>query len=131
MGRGLARGLFISSITIVNDLDNGNQDNQFLNYKTLLIPIAIRILGETIYYIAGKGTVYIPLLIDDSSTYTVATKAFFIPELPYKLLLELALKKRKQLYIRPNREIGSRTIQRYLDNLVVSRATYTNGLYVV
>jgi hypothetical protein len=51
--------------------------------------------------------VYIPLLIDDGSIYTVATKAFFIPELPYKLLLELALKKRKQLYIRPNKEIGS------------------------
>ena len=52
-------------------------------------------LGGTTYYINGKGIVNIPLLIDDGSTYIVATKAFFIPELPYKLLLELALKKRK------------------------------------
>ena len=51
--------------------------------------------------------VYIPLLIDNSSTYTVATEAFFITKSPYKLLLELALKKRKQLYIGPNKKIGS------------------------
>jgi hypothetical protein len=52
--------------------------------------------------------VYIPLLIDNGSTCTVATKAFFITKSPYKLLLELALKKRRQLYIRPNKEIDSR-----------------------
>ena len=52
-------------------------------------------LGGTIYYIISKGTVYIPLLIDDSSTYIVATKAFFVSKLPYKLILELAFKKRK------------------------------------
>ena len=75
--------------------------------------------------------VNIPLLIDDGSTYTVATKAFFASKSPYKLLLELALKKRKQLYIRPNKEIGGRTIRKYLDNLVVGRATYINGLYIV
>ena len=40
----------------------------------------------------------------------VATKAFFATKLPYKLLLELALKKRKQLYIGPNKEIDSRII---------------------
>ena len=74
---------------------------------------------------------YIPLLIDDSNTYMVATKAFFAIKLPYKLLLELALKKRKQLYIGPNKEIGGRTFQRYLDDLVVGRATYINGLYVI
>jgi len=48
--------------------------------------------------------VHIPLLIDNGSTYTVATKAFFASKLPYKLLSELALKKRKQLYIGPNKE---------------------------
>ena len=74
---------------------------------------------------------YIPLLIDNSSTYTVATKAFFVTKSPYKLLLELALKKRKQLYIGPNKEIGSYTIWKYLDDLVVGRATYINGLYIV
>ena len=52
---------------------------------------------------------HIPLLIDDGSTYIVATKAFFTTKSPYKLLLELALKKRKQLYIRPDKEIGSYT----------------------
>ena len=52
-------------------------------------------LGGTIYYIIGKGTVYIPLLIDDGSIYTVATKAFFVSKSPYKLILELAFKKRK------------------------------------
>jgi len=69
--------------------------------------------------------------MDNSSTYTVATEAFFASKSPYKLLLELALKKRKQLYIGPNKETGGRTIQKYLDNSVVGRATYTNGLYVV
>ena len=54
--------------------------------------------------------VYIALLIDNGSTYMVATKAFFAFKLPYKLLLELALRKRKQLYIRPNKETGSYTI---------------------
>ena len=54
--------------------------------------------------------VHIPLLIDNGSAYMVATKAFFITKLPYKLLLELTLKKRKKLYIRPNKEIGSRII---------------------
>ena len=39
--------------------------------------------------------VHIPLLMDNSSTYMVATKAFFATKSPYKLLLELALKKRK------------------------------------
>jgi hypothetical protein len=38
----------------------------------------------------------------------VATKAFFTTKLPYKLLLKLALKRRKQLYIGPNKEIDSR-----------------------
>ena len=69
--------------------------------------------------------------MDNGSTYTVATKAFFASKLPYKLILELAFKKRKQLYIRPNKEIGSYIIWRYLDNLVVGRATYINGLYIV
>ena len=69
--------------------------------------------------------------MDDGSTCTVATKAFFITKSPYKLLLELALKKYKQLYIRPNKEIGSYMIWKYLDNLVVGRVTYINGLYVV
>ena len=50
---------------------------------------------------------YIPLLMDDSSTCMVATEAFFASKLPYKLILELAFKKRKQLYIRPNKETGS------------------------
>jgi len=40
----------------------------------------------------------------------VATKAFFASKSPYKLLLESALKKHKQLYIGPNKEIGGRTI---------------------
>ena len=75
--------------------------------------------------------VHIPLLIDNGSTYTVATEAFFITKSPYKLLLELALKKCKQLYIRPNKETGSRTFWRYLNDLVVGRATYINGLYVI
>ena len=44
--------------------------------------------------------------MDDGSTYMVATEAYYTPKLPYKLLLELALKKRKKLYIRPNKKIG-------------------------
>jgi hypothetical protein len=75
--------------------------------------------------------VYIPLLIDDGSTYTVATEAFFVTKLPHKLLLESALKRCKQLYIGPDKEIGGRMFWRYLDNLVVGRATYTNGLYII
>ena len=54
----------------------------------------IGILKRTIYYIINKGTVYIPLLIDNGSTYIVVIKAFYMPKLPYKLLLELAFKKR-------------------------------------
>jgi len=48
--------------------------------------------------------------MDDGNTYIVATKAYYTPKLPYKLLLELALKKCKKLYIRPNKEISDRTI---------------------
>ena len=66
--------------------------------------------GGTIYYIIGKGIVYIPLLIDNSSTCIVAIEAFFTSKLPYKLLLESALKKYKQLYIGPNKKTGSCTI---------------------
>jgi len=69
--------------------------------------------------------------MDNGSTYIVATKAFFVSKSPYKLLLELSLKKYKQLYIRPNKEISGRIIWRYLDNFVVGRATYINGLYIV
>jgi hypothetical protein len=69
--------------------------------------------------------------MDDGNTCTVATKAYYAPKSPYKLLLESSLKKRKQLYISPDKEIGGRTILRYSDNLVVGRATYKNGLYVV
>jgi len=75
--------------------------------------------------------VYIPLLIDNNSTYTVATKAFFTSKLPYKLLLKLALKKYKQLYIGPDKETGGYTIWRYLDDLIVGKATCMNGLYVI
>ena len=45
--------------------------------------------------------------MDDSSTYTVATEAFYAPKLPHKLLLESAFKKHKQLYIGPDKGIGS------------------------
>ena len=48
--------------------------------------------------------------MDNGSTYMVATKAYYAPKLPYKLLLESALKKRKKLYIGPNKKIGSYTI---------------------
>ena len=69
--------------------------------------------------------------MDDGSTYIVATKAFHAPKSPYKLLLESAFKKYKQLYIRPNKGTGGYTIQRYSNNLVIGRATYKNGLYIV
>ena len=48
--------------------------------------------------------------MDNGSIYTVAIRAFYTLKLPYKLFLELALKKHKQLYIRPNKEIGGYTI---------------------
>ena len=48
--------------------------------------------------------------MDNSSTYIVAIEAFFISKLPHKLLSESALKKHKQLYIRPNKEIDNCTI---------------------
>ena len=44
--------------------------------------------------------------MDNGNTCIVATEAYYTPKLPYKLLLELALKKRKKLYIRPNKKIG-------------------------
>ena len=72
-----------------------------------MLPYKIGTLGGTIYYIIGKGIIYIPLLIDNGNIYIVATKAYYTPKSPYKLLLELALKKRKKLYIRPNKKIGS------------------------
>ena len=75
--------------------------------------------------------VYIPLLIDNSSTYIVATEAFYTPKSPYKLLLELAFKKCKQLYIRPNKETGSYIIQRHSNNLIVGKATCINNLYII
>ena len=52
-------------------------------------------LRGIIYYMTGKGMVYIPLLMDDGNIYTVATKAFFAFKSLYKLILELAFKKRK------------------------------------
>ena len=61
----------------------------------------------------------------------MATEAYYAPKLPYKLLLELSLKKRKQLYIGPDKETGSYTILRYYNDLVVGRATCKNSLYVV
>ena len=69
--------------------------------------------------------------MDDSNTCTVATEAYYIPKSPYKLLLELALKKRKKLYIGPDKKTGGRTILKYFNDLVVGRATYKNGLYVL
>ena len=48
--------------------------------------------------------------MDNGNIYTVATEAYYVPKSPYKLLLESSLKKRKKLYIRPNKEIGGRTI---------------------
>ena len=67
-------------------------------------------LGGTIYYTIGKRMVHIPLLMDDGSTCTVATKAFYIPKLPYKPLLESVFKTRKQLYIGPDKGAGGYTI---------------------
>ena len=52
---------------------------------------AIGTLGGTVYYMINKGTVHIPLLMDNSNTCMVATKAFYAPKLFYKLLLESAL----------------------------------------
>ena len=69
--------------------------------------------------------------MDDGNTCTVATEAYYAPKSPYKLLLESALEKRKKLYIGPDKKIGSRTIWRYSDDLVVGRATCKNGLYVI
>jgi hypothetical protein len=75
-----------------------------------LLSYKIGTLGGTIYYAISKGTIYIPLLMDNDNTCTIATEAYYIPKSPYKLLLELALKKRKKLYIGPNKKIGSCTI---------------------
>ena len=146
-GRGSAGGLFISSMAIVNGLGDSNQDDwflnscfnititnnqsQFINYKTLSLLYKIGMSGGTIHYTIGKGTVHIPLLMDDGNTCTVATKAYYAPKSPYKLLSESALKKRKKLYIRPDKETGGHTIQRYSDDLVVGRAACKNSLYVV
>jgi hypothetical protein len=69
--------------------------------------------------------------MDDGNTYTVATKAYYAPKSPYKLLLKSALKKRKKLYIRPNKEIDCHTIRRYSNDFAVGRATCKNGLYVI
>jgi len=63
-------------------------------------------LKGTIHYTTGKGTVHIPLLMDDSNTCTVTTEAFFVSKLPYKLISESALKKYKQLYIGSDKETG-------------------------
>jgi hypothetical protein len=60
----------------------------------------------------------------------VATKAFYASKLPYKLLSESSLEKRRKLYIGPNKETGSCTIWRFSDDLVVGRATCENGLYM-
>ena len=70
----------------------------------------IEILKGTIHYIISKGTVYIPLLINDGSTYIIAIKVFYTPKSPYRLLLESAFKKHKQLYIRPNKGTDGCTI---------------------
>jgi len=91
----------------------------------------IVILGGIIYYAIGKGTVHISLLMDDGNTCTVATEAYYAPKSPYKLLLELSLEKRKQLYIGPDKETGGRIILRYFNDMVVGRTTCKNGLYVV
>ena len=69
--------------------------------------------------------------MDNGNICMVATEAFYASRLPYKLLSESALKKRKKLYIGPNKEISGRTIRRYSDDLVVGRVTYKNELYVV
>jgi hypothetical protein len=75
--------------------------------------------------------VHIPVLMDDGSTCTVATEAFYAPESPHKLLSESSLEKRKKVYIGPDKETGGRTILRYSDGLIVGRATCKTGLYVV
>ena len=69
--------------------------------------------------------------MDNSSTCIVVTKTFFASKLPYKLILESVLKKCKQLYIESDKETGGYTIQRYSDDLVVGKVTYTNSLYIV
>ena len=74
---------------------------------------------------------HIPLLMDDGNTYTVVTKAFFASKPPYKFILKSAFKKRKQLYIGPNKETSGYTIWRYLNDLVVGEAICINSLYVV
>ena len=73
---------------------------------------ALRYLSSNVIYNLYwyRQIVYLPLLIDNSNFYIVATKAFYVSRLPYKLLLELALKKYKKLYIRPNKETSSYTI---------------------
>jgi hypothetical protein len=48
--------------------------------------------------------------MDDGNTCIVAAKAYYAPKSPYKLLSESALKKRKKLYIGPNKETSGRTI---------------------
>ena len=142
----MAEGLF-SSMAIVDDLGDSNQDDwfldscfniiisneqsQFIEYTTLLPPHEIGTSGGTIHYVIGKGTVHIPLLMDDGNTCMVATEAYYAPKLPYKLLSESSLEKRKKLYIGPDKEIGGRTVRRYSDDLVVGRATCKNGLYAV
>jgi hypothetical protein len=87
-----------------------NKQSQFIKYKTLLPPYEIGTLGGTIHYIIGRGTVHIPLLIDNGSTCTVATEAYYAPKSPYKLLSELALEKYKKLYIGPDKKTGGRMI---------------------
>lgn len=146
-GRGSAEGLFISSMAVVDDLGDSNQDDwfldscsnitisnnqsEFIKYETLSPPYVIATSGGTIHYAIGKGTVHIPILMDDGNTCTVATEAYYAPKSPHKLLSESSLEKRKQLYIGPDKETGGRTILRYSDDLVVGRATCKNGLYVV
>ena len=48
--------------------------------------------------------------MDNGDACTVATEAYYAPKSPYKLLSESSLKKRKKLYIGPNKETGGRTI---------------------
>jgi len=69
--------------------------------------------------------------MDDGNTCMVATEAYYAPKLPYKLLSESSLEKRKKLYIGPDKETGGRTVRRYSNDLVVGRATCKNGLYAV
>lgn len=134
-------------MAVVDDLGDSNQDDWFLDscsnitinnnqrdfieYKTLSPPTVIGTSGGTVHYAIGKGTVHIPILMDDGNACTIATEAYYAPKSPYKLLSESALERRKQLYIGPDKETGGRTILRYSDDLVVGRATCKNGLYVV